>query len=324
MTRIVSALAIGLLALLGATPGNAQTYPDHPVRIVVPFGAGGQSDILSRILAQELSLALGQTFVVDDRPGAGGNIGAESVAKARPDGYTLLLLSNGILAVNPALYRDTPFDPVKDLRVLNVFCTTSFVMMVSGKSPIHTVQDFVARAKAAPGTMNFGSAGVGTFTHLAGELFRSRAGIAIEHVPYKGSAEAEAALAADQVQAVFDSIVAGAPFDSAGTLRALAVTDRVRSSALPNVPTMAEAGFAGVEAIAWLSIAAPAQTPPAVADLLAAKIAEIVQKPAVQKKFQEVGVQPVAWSKAETDDSIRQEMAKWPVLIRQAKIAPNP
>lgn len=321
--RVGCALTIGLAVALSAAGSHSQSYPDRPVRIVVPFGAGGQSDVLTRILAQELSTSLGQTYFVEDKPGAGGNIGADTVAKAKPDGHTLLLLSNGILAINPVLYRDTPFDPVKDLRVLNVFCTASYVMMVNGKSPIRTARDFAAQARAAPGKLNFGSAGVGTFTHLAGELFKKSAGIDLVHVPYKGGAEAEAALAGDQVQAVFDSVLAGAPFATAGTLRALAVTDRVRSPALPDVPTMEEAGFPNVEAVAWLAIAAPANTPSDIADLLTTRIAEIVAKADVRRRFEKAGVQPVAWTRAETDESIRNEVAKWSDIIRQAKIGAN-
>ena len=321
--RFVCALTIGLAAALSSEQSHSQSYPDRPVRIVVPFGAGGQSDVLTRILAQELSTSLGQTYFVENKTGAGGNIGADTVAKAKPDGHTLLLLSNGILAINPVLYRNTPFDPVKDLRVLTVFCTASFVMMVNGKSPIRSAKDFVTKAKAAPEKLNFGSAGVGTFTHLAGELFKKSAGIDLVHVPYKGGAEAEAALAADQVQAMFDSVLAGAPFALAGTLRALAVTDRVRSSALPDVPTMEEAGFLNVEAVAWLAIAAPANMPADIADLLTTKISEIVARPDVRQKFERAGVQPVAWTRAETDTSIRKEVAKWSDIIRQARIGAN-
>jgi tripartite-type tricarboxylate transporter receptor subunit TctC len=321
--RNVYALMIALAALLGSAAARSQTYPERPVRIVVPFGAGGQSDVLTRILAQELSLSMGQSFFVDNKTGAGGNIGAEAVAKAKPDGYTLLLLSNGILSINPALYRNVPFDPAKDFRILNVFCTAAYVMLVNGKSSAQTVQDFVSQAKAAPSKLNFGSAGVGTLTHLAGELFRRSADIDMVHVPYKGGAEAEAALASGQVQAMFDSIVAGAPFVSAGTMRALAITDRTPSPTLPGVPTMAEAGLPAVEVIAWLAIAAPANTPPDVATLIAAKIAQIIEKPEVRERFEKAGVRPVAWTAIETDESIKAEIAKWGSIIRQAGITAN-
>jgi tripartite-type tricarboxylate transporter receptor subunit TctC len=316
-------LIIGLTVLLGSAGASSQTYPDRPVRIVVPFGAGGQSDILTRVLAQELSLSLGQSFFVDNKTGAGGNIGADFVAKAKPDGHTLLLLSNGILSINPALYRNIPFDPAKDFRILNVFCTAAYVMLVNGKSPARTVKDFVIQAKAAPGRLNFGSAGVGTLTHLAGELFKKSADIDMVHVPYKGGAEAEAALASDQVHAMFDSIVAGAPFVSAGTMRALAITDRTASPALPGVPTMAEAGLPAVEVIAWLAIAAPANMPPDIAKLISSRIAQILEKPDVREKFQKAGVQPVAWTAAETDESIKAETAKWGRMIKETGIAAN-
>lgn len=319
---VILATMIGLAAIVGAA-ANAQSYPDRPVRIVVPFGAGGQSDVLTRILAQELSQSLGQSFFVDNKTGAGGNIGADFVAKAKPDGHTLLLLSNGILSINPALYDTMPFDPAKDLRILNVFCTAAYVMLVNERSPARTVKDFVSQAQAAPGKLNFGSAGVGTLTHLAGELFKRAASINIVHVPYKGGAEAEAALAANQVDAMFDSILAGAPFVSTGRMRALAVTDRAPSAALPGVPTMAEAGLPAVEVIAWLSIAAPANTPPDVANFVASKIAEIVKKPDVREKFKKAGVRPVTWTALETEENVKTEVTKWGNIIKEARIKAN-
>ncbi len=323
MRRLATYALTICLAAFAASAARAQTYPDRPVRIVVPFGAGGQSDVLTRILAQELTQSMGQSFFVDNKTGAGGNIGADFVAKAKPDGHMLLLLSNGIVAINPALYASMPFDPVKDLRILAVFCTASYVMLVNEKSPARTLGEFVSRAKAAPGTLNFSSAGVGTLTHLAGELFKRSAGIDMVHVPYKGGAEAEAALAAGQVDAMFDSVVAGAPFVSAGKMRALAVTAAAPSSALPGVPTMAEAGLPAVEAVAWLAIAAPAGTPADVATLIAERIRQIVATPEVRAKFEKAGVQPVAWSAAETDASVRTEVAKWGEVVRQAGLKAN-
>lgn len=321
--RVICALMVGFQTMLWSADVRSQAYPDRPVRIVVPFGAGGQSDVLTRILAQELSQSFGQSFFVDNKAGAGGNIGADFVAKAKPDGHTLLLLSNGIVAINPALYRNMPFDPVKDFRILKVFCTAGYAMMVNSKSTVRTVADFVSQAKAAPGNMNFSSAGVGTLTHLAGELFKTSAGVDIVHVPYKGGAEAEAALVADQVQVMFDSVLAGAPFVSAGTMRALAVTDRAPAAALPGVPTMQQAGFPAVEVVAWLALAAPADTPPEIANLIANRISEILAKPAIRERFQKAGVEPVTWSAGETEESVKSEVARWGRIIKQAGITAN-
>src|SRR6185503_17221397 len=248
------------LALAAAVPGHAQSYPSRPVRVVVGFTPGGGVDINARLLAAKLSELLGQQFVVENKPGAGTNIGNEFVAKSAADGYTLLFTSPAV-AINMSLYRNPPYDALRDFAGVSVFSESTNLLVVPASLPAQSVKDLVAMAKEKPGALNYSSAGQGTTQHLAGELFKLRTGTNIVHVPYKGSAPALTALIAGDVQLGFINPVAAGPNVTSGRLRALAVAGAKRSALFPDVPTMKEAGFPGVEVALWFGLLAPKQTP---------------------------------------------------------------
>ena len=254
---IAAVLSIGMVA-----PAGAQgAYPTKPVRLVVPFPPGGTTDILARAVAQKLSETWGQQVIVDNRPGAGGNIGSELVAKSAPDGYTLLMGTVGTHAINPSLYAKMPYDHVKDFTPVILVAGVPNVLVVNPSLPVNSVSELIAYGKANPNKLNFASSGNGTSIHLSGELFRTMTGVAMTHVPYKGSSPALTDLIAGQVQLMFDNLPSSLQFIKAGKLRALAVTSAERSSALPEVPTLAESGLPGFEASSWFGVLAPAGTP---------------------------------------------------------------
>ena len=245
---------------VGVAEGAARE-PAKPVRPYGPFPAGGTTDILARAVAQKLTEAWGQQVIVDNRPGAGGNIGSELVAKSTPDGYTLLMGTVGTHAINPSLYARMPYDHVKDFTPVILVAGVPNVLVVNPSLPVHSVQELIAYAKANPGKLNFASSGNGTSIHLAGELFKTMTGVQMTHIPYKGSAPALADLLGGQVQLMFDNLPSSLPFIKAGRLRSLAVTSGTRAAALPDLPTLAESGLAGFEASAWFGVLAPAGTP---------------------------------------------------------------
>ena len=279
-----------LLALLGtallALPAiaNAQTpaYPTKPIRLVVPFPAGGATDILAREVAKHLTETWGQSVVVDNRPGAGGNIGSELVAKSPPDGYTLEMGTVGTHAINASLYSKMPYDHVKDFVPVILVAGVPNVLVVNPSVPVNSVQEFIAYAKANPGKLNFASSGSGTSIHLSGELFKVMAGVQMTHVPYKGSAPALQDLLGGQVQLMFDNLPPSLPQIKAGKLRALAVTSATRAPALPDVPTVAEAGLPGFEASSWFGVLAPAGTPPAIVAKLHGALMTVMKDPGVR------------------------------------------
>jgi tripartite-type tricarboxylate transporter receptor subunit TctC len=319
LTNRIAVLVLAVASfLVCARNVHAQNYPDRTVRIIVPQGAGGQTDLLARILAQELSLSLHQSVVVDDRPGAGGNIGTQFVTHSNPDGYTLLAISNAIISVNPILYPDASFDAAVDLKTFNVFCTTPFVLVVNSKSSIDSVKSLVALDKTAK--LTFGSGGRGTMQDLSAELFKSRAKLNAVHVPYRAGAESEAGILANQVQFMFDSMLGATPFIKSGDFRALAITGASRSSLLPSVPTLDESGYPGAEAIAWIGFAAPAATPPAVIETLSNEINRIVSLPEIQAKFAAAGVDPVKWNYDEIQSVIKSDIKKWSDVLKEADI----
>ena len=274
-----------------ACPALAQTYPDHTIRLVVPFPAGGPTDIVARPFAQLLSGALKQPVVVENRGGAGGSIGADVVAKAPADGYTLLMGTVGTNAINGALYRNLAYDPVKDFTPIALVASSPVVLVVNPASTAHTVQDFIAAAKAAPGKIAFGSAGNGTPGHLTGEMFSMAAGVKLQHVPYKGSAPAITDLLGNQIPAMFDPLQSVIPHVRNGKLRALAVSGTERSPALPDVPTFDEAGVKGLESRAWWAIFAPANLPPDVAKRLREESARVISSEAFRTPLTAIGVQ---------------------------------
>lgn len=308
------------LAVLAATPGSAQeAYPVRPVRIIVPFSAGGTADVLGRLLAQRLTVLYGQQVIVDNRPGAGGNLGADLVAKAPPDGYTLLLGTIGIHAAS-GIYRKLPYDPVKDLQPITVLAELPCVVIVHPSLPVSNLADFIAYAQAHPGAVNFGSAGSGTSTHLTGELFKMAAGVNLTHVPYRGSAPALNDLVAGQIQAMFENLPTTPPHIRTGAVRALAVTSATRSPSLPEIPTVAEAGLPGAEATAWFTLAAPAGLPAPVLGQLSRDVTSLLALPEVADQIRELGATPVGGTPDQTARFLAAETVKWTAVIKTADI----
>jgi len=295
---------------------RADTYPAHPVKIVVPFPAGGSNDIIARILAQKLSERTGQQFVVENRGGAGGNIGAEAVAKSAPDGYTVLVTAPPPLSTNIALYKSLPFDPAKDFAPVALLATVPIVLMVNPSLPVKTVPELVALARSKPGALNFGSSGIGSTNHLAGELLKRMTGIDIVHVPYKGAAPAMNDLIAGHIPMMFDNMPAVLPQVQGGSVRAIAVAGAKRATALPDVPTVAEQGVPGFEAFAWFGMVAPAKTPADVLGSLQREVETILKMPDVQKRFAELGADPGTVAGADFGKFLADDTAKWTKIIQ--------
>ena len=312
-----SLLALALLALGGTV--SAQNYPDRPVRVVNGFAAGGGSDILLRTLLPKWSELMGQSVVVDYRTGAGGNVAMEAVAKSPADGYTLLMGSPG-LATNSSLYGNLTFDPLRDFAPISLVGTVPNVLVVHPSLNVSSVRELIALAKAQPGKLNYASPGTGTSLHLAAELFKLSAGVDIVHVPYKGGGQAQTDVVAGQVQVMFNVLPSALPLIKSGRLKALAVTSRTRSEALPDVPTMIEAGVPDYTAVTWNGIVAPAGTPPAVIRKLNEALVATVRAPETREQFAKIG-QEQAWSTPEEFAAfIRDETAKWRRVIQAAGI----
>ncbi len=308
-------LVVSALAAATFTSVHAQTFPTKPVRIVVPFPAGGTSDILARAVGQKLSEEYKQQFIVDNRPGAGANIGAELVAKAPPDGYTLLLAST-IHTINPSLYSRLGYDPVRDFSPITLIAATSQVLAVHNSLPVKTVKALIAYAKKRPGELNYSSAGSGSQPHLTAELFKSMTGIDIVHVPYKGAPPAMLDLLAGQVALTFATAPSAVPHVKAGKLRALGVSTAQRISALPDVPTIAEAGVAGFEASGSNGLVGPAGMPAAIVERLSVSVTRIVKEPAMSKFLSEQGADPLTMTPAEYGVYIKAEVAKWAQVVK--------
>lgn len=314
---------IGALGLSNTLPAWAQgAWPGgKPVRIVVPFAPGGTTDILARVIAPELSKAFGQSFVVDNRAGAGGNIGAEIVAKAPADGHTLLMGTVGTHGINKALYAKLPYDPQKDFAPVTLVAGVPNVMVMNTQRAkalgINTVADFVRYAKANPGRLNMASSGNGTSIHLAGELFKSRNGIFMTHIPYRGSGPAMTDMLAGAMDVMFDNLPSAMPHIQAGNLKAFAVTSAVRSAALPDVPTVAEAGnLPGFEASSWFGLLAPAGTPPDIVSRLQQETAKALGSPAVKERLLAQGAIPGGNTPAEFASLIDAEITKWAAVVK--------
>jgi tripartite-type tricarboxylate transporter receptor subunit TctC len=316
LKRIAVALA-GLLAVVAATTlATAANYPDRPVTVVVGFPPGGASDILARILTDKLSKLLGQPVIVDNRPGAGGNVAGELVAHAAPDGYTLLIGNNAILATNASLYSNIGFDAVKDFAPISLIGTQANVLVVNPNVPAHSLAELIALAKANPGKLNFASSGYGLAAHLAGELFKAQAHIDIVHVPYKGSAPALEDVIAGQDQMMFATTSGVMGFLKNGQVRALAVTTLKRTAILPDVPTMDEAGLPGFEATTWHGLVAPAGTPPAIIDTLHGALVAALADPDVKTKLAALGVDIGPDSPDAFAAYIKAEIPKWAAIIK--------
>ena len=298
-------------------------YPSRTVRIIVPFAAGGSTDVVARLLADKLAAELKQNFVIENRGGAGGNIGADAVAHAAPDGYTLLMGTTGVLAINKYLYKDMPFDADRDLAPVSYTSLITNILVVNPQVPARTVAELVKLARDKPNALTFASSGAGSSTHLSGELFKSMAGVDILHVPYKGSSQALVDVIAGQVTMLFDNAPSSMPFIEQGKLRALAVTSSRRLPNLPDVPTIDEAGVKGYESLSWSGIVAPAGTPRRVIDKLNAAIDRILRDPDVKQRFAGLGVEPVGGPPEAFTRQIRSESEKWGKVVRTANITLN-
>nr|WP_254615991.1 tripartite tricarboxylate transporter substrate binding protein [Cupriavidus basilensis] len=303
---------------LAAVQAHAE-YPDKPIRLVVPYTPGGVTDLLARAVAKALSERVQQSVIVDNRAGAGGNIGAEVVAKSPADGYTLLMGSAATQAINASLYKRLPYDHIKDFAPITLVAEMPNILVVNPLIPARNVSELIAYGKANPDKLSFGSSGTGGTIHLSGELFKSMAGVKMLHVPYKGSAPAVSDLLAGQINLMFDSSVA--PYVKSGKLRALAVTSAKRSPVLPDVPTMAEAGLPGYEATAWFGILAPAGTPPSIVDKLNRNLVAILRDAEMRKWMQSQGADAIGDTPSEFAAYIKTETAKWARVVKEAGVS---
>ena len=311
-------LAVLLLGLAG--PALAQDYPTRPVRWVSPWPPGGANDIFSRAIAQKLTDAFGQPVVVDNRPGAAGAIGTEHVAKSAGDGYVLTLGSSPTHAIAPSLNPSLPYDPLRDFTAVTLVAVVPNVLVINPSLPVKSVRELIALAKARPGSLNFGSAGNGTSQHLSAELFKVMAGVDMVHVPYKGTAPALADLLAGQVQLAFDNIPALLPHIQSGKLRALAVTPAARSQALPDLPTVAEAGLPGYDASVWFGVFAPSGTPRPIVNRLHAEIAKALAAPDLKARMASMGAEVSGLGPDEFREFWRKELPKWADVVKAANI----
>jgi tripartite-type tricarboxylate transporter receptor subunit TctC len=309
---------VAVLLLAASSAALAQSYPSKPVRVVVPYAAGGTVDTVARAFGQKFSEAWGQPMVIDNRAGAGGNIGTEVVAKAAPDGYTVLLTPQAH-AISPNLYKKLPFDAAKDFTSLSQI-TSSYLLMVANPSLPATLRETIALAKAKPNSLNYGSTGPGSAPHFAGELLNSIADVKIQHVPYKGDAPLMPALLSNEVQLAFVPMAAGLPHVKAGKLRPMAMTGAKRSATIPDVPTMVEAGAAGYELAGWLAYFGPAGMPRDVVMKFNTEAAKIVHSPDIVSKLPGWGYEPVGGTPEELDAKVRGELAKFARLTKQANI----
>jgi tripartite-type tricarboxylate transporter receptor subunit TctC len=309
-------------AVLVSTAVSAQTYPNRPVRIIVPFAPGGATDIVTRIVGQKLNEIWGQPIVVDNRAGAGGNIGGELAARANPDGYTLFMPSGSVVTANQHMYRKMPFNAEKDFVAITNVASGPQIIAVHAGFAAKTVKDLIAMAKAKPGSVNFGSAGFGTQTHLAAENFAYTAGINVLHVPYKGEGPALVDLVAGQINFLTPNLSAAIGFVKQGKLRALGVTSRERVPQVPDVPAVAET-LPGFENLGWFGLVAPAGTPKAVLDKIHADTVKALQSDDIRKRFNDLGMVPVGNSPAEFAKAMREESARWSKVVKERKLQVN-
>ena len=322
MLRRRHLLAVGLAALSLARAQPAAAWaPSRPLRLVVPFPAGGATDVAARILAERLTETLGQPVVVENRTGSSGNIGMENVVRSAPDGHSLLMGTSGALTVNPHLFPNLGFDPAKDLAPVSLAFTTDNALIVNPNMPAQTVAEFLALARSRPGAFSYGSAGAGSSTHMAAELFRLAAGIQVLHVPYRGSAPALNDTVAGNVQFMVDQLPSCIGQIQAGRVRALAVTGPRRSPLLPDVPTVAEAGLPGAENTSWGAVLVPAGTPEAAIARLGAAVREAVGVPAVKERMAQAGADAAASSPAELAALMRREAERWGKVVKDAGIS---
>jgi tripartite-type tricarboxylate transporter receptor subunit TctC len=302
---------------------QAQPYPSKPIRFVVPYPAGGPLDTVARLLGQKVSESTHQPVIVDNKPGAGGNIGADAVAKAPPDGYTILMGAVATHAINPTLYASIPYDPIKDFIPVTQIASTPNVLVVNPAVPAGNVREFIAYAKANPGKLNFGSGSTGSAGHLAGELFKAMAGIDMTHVPYKGAAPAMNDLIGGQIQLMFDNLASSLAQVRAGKVRALAVTTAKRSALAPELPTIAESGLPGFDINTWFGIFVPARTPHEIVERLHAEFTKALAAPDIRERMLNLGAEPVGGSSAEFAAYIRAESDKYARIIKASGARPD-
>jgi tripartite-type tricarboxylate transporter receptor subunit TctC len=309
-----------LLALCLAVTSSAfaQAYPNRPVKIIVAFTAGSATDILARVIADNLSKSLGQPFVVENKPGAGGSVGTAQAKDAPPDGYTLVAAGSGPFGINPAIYDKLPYDPIKDFEPIGHIVLTPQVIVVSAQAPYKSVKELVAAAKAKPGEIAYASLGNGSTSHLTMEALQSAAGIKLNHIPFKGSSDAQTQIIGGQVPLMSDTVSGVLAQVKAGKLRAIGVAIPQRSPYLPDVPTVAEQGYPGFESVGWIGLAAPAKTPPAILDKLNAELKKISQDPAVKAKLEQLAFTPISGSREEFATWIRNEIAKWRRVAKES------
>jgi tripartite-type tricarboxylate transporter receptor subunit TctC len=320
MEEIVIRVAARLVVAFAAAASLSalgQSFPNRPVRLVVPFPPGGPTDIVARPLAQLLGDSLKQPVVIENKGGAGGSIGADSVAKSAPDGYTLLMATVGTHAINAALYRKLPYDPIKDFTPIALVASAPVAVVVNPAAQIGSVQDLIAQAKANPGKVSFGSAGAGTPGHLTGEMFATAAGVKLQHVPYKGSAPAVTDLLGNQIPMMFDPVQSVLQHVKGGKLRALAISGKTRSPVLPDVPTLDEAGVKDFETTAWWAVFAPANVPADVVAILRAELDRLVRSEAFKQKLGDLGVQPSA-APLSLPEFQKAEIVKWGKAVRDS------
>lgn len=315
--------ALFLLPAFLAAPASAQSYPNKPIRMIVPFAAGGSVDVLGRVIADRVALALGQSVVADNRIGANGTIAHQMVASAAPDGYTIGMSGTSPLVLAPHQYKSLPYDSRKDFTYLACAGTTPFVLDVNPSLPVKNVRELVAYAKANPGKLNFGSAGLGNSAHLSAELFKQITGVDMVHVPYKGNALAMADLVGGQIQVLFDPVQTSLPQIRAGKVRPLAVTSRARFSELPDLPTVMESGYPNYEFVVWYAFIAPAATPAPVVARLNSEINKVLRDPEIKARFAALGANLTESNPADCANFVRSEYAQWGKLFTDLGIKPE-
>jgi len=318
---VLLTLAASSITALPALPLNADDYPSHPVRIIVPFGAGGPTDVYTRAIAEELRKSLNQAFVEENKPGAGTTIGTDFVAKAAPDGYTLLMVS-GTQAVNETLYTHKPYELMRDLVPIAPLIDSDLVLVVHPSVPAKNLNELLALARARPGTLNYGSSGPGSNYHMAGELLKHLTGVDIVHVPYKGSTGMRTDILSGQIQILFDSVPTMAPMIRAGKVRALGTSALTRSPILPDVPTIAEAGVPGFQATLWVGFMAPAGTPQPIVEKLNREITKVVTRPDIKVAWEKTGATPVSMTQSNFKKFMDAQISKWADLIKANRITP--
>ncbi|MEO8346461.1 MAG: tripartite tricarboxylate transporter substrate binding protein [Betaproteobacteria bacterium] len=317
MKRLLSAV-VGLGLALAAAQTCAQAWPSKPIKWIVPFAPGGTTDILARTVGEKLAVALGQPVIIENKPGAGGGVGADFVAKAAPDGYTILGGTISTNAINASLYKDLPYDPVKDFVPITLIARVPNMLVVNNDVPAKNVAELIVLLKKNPGKYTFASSGNGTSQHLSGELFKSMTGVDMQHIPYKGSPPALQDVMGGAVTMTFDNITTAWTLAKGGKLRALAVTTAKRSPAAPDVPTLAEAGVIGYEIGSWQGVFAPAGTPPAIVNRLNTEIVKIINLPEVKERLLALGAEPVGNSSEEFTVFVKAEVAKWGDVVKKS------